>query len=109
MQGYKLGVGFVEKLSSGVMQRVTSVATIIGLIVVGVMTATMVKVPIALQIGVEGATKSLAEILDSFMPNLLPLLLTLLSFFLIKKGVSPTKILFGVIILCILGALIGFF
>lgn len=106
-QGYKLGVGFVEKLSSGVMQRVTSVATIIGLIVVGVMTATMVKVPLIVEVGVPGATKPLMDIFNSFMPNLLPLIFTLTSFFLIKKGVSATKILFGVIIISVLAALAG--
>lgn len=75
-----MGVGFIDKLSSGVMQRVISIATIIGLMVVGVMTATMVKVPLTVMVGAGEKAQTLSAILDSFMPNLLPLVFTLLTF-----------------------------
>lgn len=79
-KGYQLGVDFIEKLSSGVMQRVTSIATIVGLMVVGVMTATMVKVPLTVMVGAGEKAQSLSAILDNFMPSLLPLVFTLLAF-----------------------------
>lgn len=106
-RGYKLGVDFIDKLSSGVMQRVVSIATIVGLMVVGVMTATMVKCPLTLTIGAGEKAQTLGAILDGFMPNLLPLIFTLLSFWLIKKGVNPVWILLGVIVVCCLAALVG--
>ncbi len=109
MKGYELGTNFVDKLSGGIMQRVTEAATIVGLMVLGVMSATMIEVPIALKIGNGDQAKTLIEIFDTIMPNLIPMLLTLLVYKLMKKGVSTTKILLGVIIFSIIGAYVGLF
>ena len=109
MKGYELGTGLIEKLSGGVMQRITEAATIIGLIVVGVMTATMISVPLTVSIGQGDAAKSLTDILNSIMPNLLPLVFTWITYKLMKKGTSATKILLGIIVICVICAFIGIF
>ncbi len=109
MKGYELGANFLDKLSGGIMQRISEAATIVGLMVLGVMTATMIDVPIVLTIGSGDSAKTLTEIVDTIMPNLIPLLLTLLVYKLMKKGVSTTKILLGVIVFSILGSYIGLF
>lgn len=108
-KSYEMGTGFIEKFSGGVLQRFTEAATIIGLMVVGVMTATNVKVPLAVTIGQGEAVKNLSDILNGIMPNLLPLVLTWLVYKLMKKGVSTTKILFGIIIISIVCAFFGIF
>lgn len=108
--GYKFGSEFVNKLSGGnVMQRISEATTLVGLMVLGTMTATMVSVPLDFVIGEGEQAMTLQGIFDGIMPNLIPLLLTLAVYFLIKKGMSTTKVLFLVILLAILGAGVGLF
>ena len=91
------------------MQRLSEGATLIVLMVLGVMTATMVTVPLDFVVGEGEQAMTLQAIFDGVMPNLIPLLLTLGVYKLIKKGVSTTKVLFLVIALSILGAVVGIF
>lgn len=106
--GYKLGSSFIEKISGGsVMQRLSEGTTLVGLMVLGVMTATMVSVPLGFVIGEGEQAMTLASIFDGIMPNIVPLLLTLGVYKAIKKGMSTTIVLFVVIGLAILGAVIG--
>lgn len=108
MYGYKLGNSFVEKISGGsVMQRLSEGTTLVGLMVLGVMSATMVNVPLDLVIGEGEQAMTLASIFDGIMPNLIPLLLTLCVYKAIKKGMSTTVVLFAVIGISILGAIIN--
>lgn len=110
IKGYNLGTKFIGEITSGsVMQRISDAATILGLMVLGVMTATMVSIPLDFAIGKGDSAMSIQEILDGIMPNLLPLASTYLIYKLVKKGKSVTKILFGIIILSIIGAAIGMF
>lgn len=109
-KGYELGTNLIGEITSGsVMQRITDATTILGLMVLGVMTATMVSVPLDFVIGEGSQAMSLQSIFDGIMPNLIPLGVTYLVYKLIKKGKSVTKILFGIIILAIIGAVIGLF
>lgn len=106
--GYQFGSEFVEHLSgSSMMQRLSEGTTLVGLMVLGVMTATMVHVPLDFVIGKGEQAMSLQTIFDGIMPNMIPLLLTLGVYFLIKKGMSTTKVLFLVILLAVLGAVVG--
>lgn len=108
--GYKLGTNFVARMAEmNLMQRLSEGATIVGLMVVGVMTATMIDVPFSLVIGEGEQAMTLASIFDSIMPNIVPLLLTLGIFRLIKKGRSSVTILIAVILVSILGAVVGIF
>lgn len=108
--GYQFGSEFVNKISgSNMMQRLSEGATLIGLMVLGVMTATMVTVPLDFVVGQGDQAMSLQAIFDGVMPNLIPLLLTLGVYKLVKKGMSTTKVLFLVIALSILGAVVGLF
>lgn len=110
IKGYELGTNFIGEITSGsVMQRIADGTTILGLMVLGVMTANMVSVPLDFVIGEGTSAMSLQAIFDGVMPNLIPLGITYLVYKLIKKGKSVTKILFGIIILGIIGATIGLF
>lgn len=106
--GYKFGSSFIEKISGGsVMQRLSEGTTLVGLMVLGVMTATMVSVPLDFVVGEGEQAMTLLSIFDGIMPNLVPLLLTLAVYRVIKKGMSTTSVLFIVIGIAILGAFIG--
>ncbi len=110
MYGYKFGNSFIEKMSGGsIMQRLSEGTTIIGLMVLGVMTATMVNIPLDFVVGEGEQAMTLKTIFDGVMPNLMPLLLTLGVYKATKKGVSATTILYTVIGIAILGSIIGLF
>lgn len=106
--GYKFGGDFISKLEGGnIMQRITEGTTLVGLMVLGVMTATMVSVPLGFVVGTGEQAMSLQQIFDGIMPGLVPLLLTLGVYKAIKKGMSSTVVLFAVIGIAILGSVIG--
>lgn len=108
-KGYALGAGMIDRFSDGVIKRITEGASIVGLMVVGVMTATNVEVPLELSIGQGDAAKSLTDILNGIMPNLIPLLLVWGIYMLTKKGVSATKLMLGIIVGCVALAYMGVF
>jgi fructoselysine and glucoselysine-specific PTS system IID component len=108
MGGYKLGTGFLQRVEkSGLMDKVSYGAAILGLMVVGGMTATMVSFSIPIKIGSGENATAIQGILDGIIPALLPLTLTLFIYYLLRKKVKVTHILLGLIIFGILGSAIG--
>lgn len=106
--GYKLGTGFLQKVEkSGLMDKISYGAGVLGLMVVGGMTATMVSFKTPLKIGSGDTATAIQGILDGIVPCLLPLLLTIFVYYLLKKKVKPTYILLGIIVFGILGTAIG--
>lgn len=95
--GYQVGVNSLERIQKeGLMDKIMSVATIIGLAVVGGMVATMLDITTPLEWSGSGAEIVVQDILDEIMPKMLPLIFTLILFKLIKK-VSVTKLTIGII------------
>lgn len=108
MEGYKRGVNIFENIDdTNIMQRLTQGFTIVGLMVLGVMVATMVNIPLVGTIGQGSQKMSIQQILDGIMPNLLPLLSLLLVSKFMKKGKSATTVLFVIIIISIILAYFG--
>lgn len=106
--GYKLGVGFLEKIkSSGLMDKLTFAASLIGLMVVGAMVASMVNFNMPLTIGSGEDSITINEMFDNIVPGLLPLLFTGFVYYLVKKEVRAHWILLIFVILGIVGALTG--
>ena len=99
-QGYKLGRNSVMKLlKSGLLQRVIDVASIVGLFMIGCLSASYVKFPIALKAG----GVSIQQILDQILPGMLPFLLTMgMYFYIDKKGPKFIRILLVTMILAII-------
>lgn len=109
--GYSSGERFLTTAyKSGAFERLTQCATTVGLIMIGAMTAQSVTISTPLKIAMsKGKPLVVQDILNNIMPGLLPLLLTLGIFYLVRKKVKISYLLFGIIILGILGAAIGFF
>ena len=103
--GYRLGVDVIAKVNkSGVMDLVTEGAGIMGLMVAGAMTASMVYVSIPIAFG-EGETATTVQaILDQIMPGLLPLVVTGVVYWLLKKKAKPLTIMLILFIVGIVGA-----
>ena len=91
------------------MESLTLGASIIGLMVVGAMTASMIDLTIPITISGSGKNAvTVQSIFDDIMPKLLPLASFGFVLF-IEKEVKPLAILGGMAIVGILGSLIGIF
>lgn len=91
------------------MESLTYGAAIIGLMVVGGMTATMIDINIPLQIGSGENAVTVQRIFDDIVPKILSLGAFGAVFYLLKKEVKPLIILLGLAVVGILGSLIGLF
>ncbi len=95
MLGYRLGRAAVGKiLATGWLKTATDGASLVGMMVVGGLTATVVQVstPASLQWG--SLTLSLQrDVLNTILRGLLPLALTGSVWWLLSRRVSPTRIM----------------
>ena len=108
--GYKSGVNFLAGLSQGgVIAALTEAAKILGLVVVGSMAASMVSLSTPLVFTISGAEIVVQDIFDAIITGFLPLCLTLGTYKLLQKGIKTTTILWGMIIVGIIGSVIGIF
>lgn len=109
-QGYKTGIKLLNSASeSGIMQKLTKGSTIVGLMAVGAMTATMVEFTTPLVVSFSETKVEIQSVLDQIMPSLLPLVFTLFVFYLLnKKQVKVIYLLIGIIAFGVLGKFIGF-
>ena len=108
--GYKFGTGLMGNAKeSGILQTISKGATIVGLMVVGGMSASMVNLSTPLEITLGETPFAIQGYLDQIFPLLLPFLYVLGMFGLLKKGVSATWILLITIAVGVIGALIGIF
>lgn len=109
MGGYQFGSGFLTKMQEGrLMEKVTHGASIVGLMSIGAMIATMVSINMPFTYESNGASIVLGDIINSIMPGLLPLVFTGFIFWLVtKKHMKTTWILILIIAIGILGSFTG--
>ncbi len=96
--GYRMGVSAISSLKEHT-RKLSHAASIVGLTVIGAMTASYVNMSSGLQLTryVEGVAEPYiytlqGSLIDPIMPALLPLLWTLFILYRIKKGSSPLKL-----------------
>ncbi|MEG0978277.1 MAG: PTS system mannose/fructose/sorbose family transporter subunit IID [Bacilli bacterium] len=104
--GYKLGDNFLSYMSEGgLLQKLTESAYIVGLTVIGGMSASYVNMKFGLVFKIGKSKINIQEILDSVMKNMLPLVVTLTIAWLMRKmNVKPSII---IIVMVILGIVLG--
>lgn len=109
MGGYQFGSSFLTKMQEGgLMEKVTHGASIVGLMSIGAMIATMVSINLPFTYESNGASIVLGDIINSIMPGLLPLMFTGFIFWLVtKKHMKTTWILILIIAIGILGSFTG--
>lgn len=109
--GYKLGSGFLAKVQeSGLMDILTYGASVLGLMVIGGMTAENVAITVPLVIGSGETATTLGDICNTIMPGLLPLAFTLLMYWLVsKKNVKTTTLLVALVVIGLVGSFFGIF
>lgn len=106
-RGYKLGISATEILfAEGRKDAITRAANIVGLVVVGAISAQYVSAPSGLVYVASGVEYHLQSILDSVMPGLMPLGLTMLAWYLLdKKNWKITKVFIVFIVIAIVASL----
>ncbi len=108
--GYDTGNKFLQNLAkSNIMDKLTTGASIMGLMVIGAMPAVLMSVSTPIKIGTSGSQVALQGILDQLAPNLLPLALTFLAFYLVRKNVKTTWLLLGILALGFTGSILNLF
>lgn len=97
--GYRVGVNSLERIQKeGLMEKIMSMTTTVGLLVVGGMVATMLNITTPLEFDMNGAKVVVQDIFDQILPNALPLLGTFIVYGLMKRKVSITKLTLGIIV-----------
>lgn len=110
--GYNLGRESVKSiLHSGLIEELISGTSIMGLFMMGALSAQFVKLttPLTIPTG-SGNTMAVQSILDSIAPGILPLCIVFGLYWVIaNRKQNYAVISIGIIFLCLLGALIGIF
>lgn len=108
--GYVLGTGVLHRVQkSGMMESLTYGASIIGLMVVGAMAASMINITIPISFGAGEAKTEVQDIINNIMPGLLPLISFGIVYWLLGRKVKPLTIIGGMALVGILGSWIGLF
>ena len=109
--GYSLGTSFVDKVfKSGLMKIATTAASILGIVMVGSMTASTVSVPLVWTVGSGDTSVAVLDLLNGVYPGILSVGIVLLMMWLIKRRqVRPTFLVIGVLVAGLLGAAVGIF
>lgn len=84
-KGYEKGLTLLESGTQGLIQRISNFANVVGLMAVGSLIGTTVKLKTAFSIDVGDQSILFQDMLDKIMPNLLPFAVTIGFFFLAKK------------------------
>ncbi|AOF48670.1 PTS system mannose/fructose/sorbose family transporter subunit IID [Tetragenococcus halophilus] len=108
--GYSVGTSFIQKLyESGGMQILTKASSMLGLMMMGSMTASNVNFETILEVNVAGSeeTMQIQEYLDQLFVGIVPLAVTLGAFWLLRKKVNVNWVMLGIMCLGILLGLLG--
>jgi mannose/fructose/N-acetylgalactosamine-specific phosphotransferase system component IID len=110
INGYKHGTTIVDSaFKKGIIPILTTCAASMGAMMIGCLLANNVKISVALAPTINGVTISFQDVLDSIMPGILSLLLWWFSFKKLQKGMSPIKLMFLIMIVCVILAFVGVF
>ena len=108
VMGYRLGSKYIaEATQSGLLSCITKASAMMGLMMVGAMSASMVKFTTTFKTTIAGQPFVLQEILDKVCVGLIPLLLVLGCLKLLNKKVSPNKVLIMLIVFGFAAAGVG--
>ena len=114
---YRQGVNILTGYGAGAIARLTELATIVGLIVVGGFAPSIVnvKTPLALTtsavVNGEQVTTNVAvqQQLDAILPYMLPVLTVALAYWLLKRGWSPARVILVLVVLGFVTGALGIF
>ncbi len=108
--GYTLGrKSVINLLSGGRMKQIILMANVVGLTMMGALSASYINARTPLEFAFKGGTKiNVQEILDMMVPGLLPLISVFVIYWYIKKkGPNYTIILLGIVVFSVICSIFG--
>jgi len=106
--GYNTGLGIVELMKKGVVEKATNAIGILGSMSMGSIVATWVNITTPLKYMSQGQeVVSVQSVLDGIFPKLLPLAFLILAVTLLRKGLSLTKTMLLFFVLGVVLAIFG--
>lgn len=94
--GYNVGAGYLEKIQkSGLMETFKTAASILGVMVIGAMTNSMVVVNAVMKFGTGKSATSLQSVLDGILPGLMSLVVLYIFYVLNKRKINVLWQLLG--------------
>lgn len=106
---YKLGSQAIEIMTANA-REFTRAASMLGVFVIGALTANMGNITVALQFENGESPIVIQDILNGILPKMIPLALTILLFFLMKKkNWKPVGCIGLLLVIGIIGGFIGLF
>lgn len=108
--GYSVGASFIQRMyESGGMKILTKASSMLGLMMMGSMTASNVKFKTILEVSVKGSEEAMKmqDYLDQLFIGIVPLIVTLVAFWLLRKKVNVNVVMFGIMFLGIILGLLG--
>jgi fructoselysine and glucoselysine-specific PTS system IID component len=98
--GYRFGIDFLDKVQkTGLMEKIMAGAAMLGLMVIGAMSKSMVWTNLALSFGTEDKSQTIQQTFDTIFPGLVSLGVVWLFYWLLGKKVNT----FLLIILSMIG------
>ena len=95
-------------LQNGSMKAVIFVANVIGLMMMGALTASYVTIDSPLKISASGTEFVIQDFLDSVLPGILPLAAVFLIYwYMVRKGQRFNRILLAIVIVSLVGGITG--
>lgn len=109
--GYNTGInGIQNMLADGKMNALTDSLSVLGLLVIGALSATYINITTPLKYARGEMVLSLQDILDRIMPGILPLVVVGLVYYLLaKKKKSPLWVMGFIFIFALVGTVLRIF
>ncbi|BDR55896.1 PTS system mannose/fructose/sorbose family transporter subunit IID [Xylocopilactobacillus apis] len=109
--GYSKGIELISGSGSNVLQRLSNMANVVGLTVIGALVASVVKVNIIAKISAGKNTIKFQDMFDKVMPGLFSLLVTIAVYQILKKtnGKHAPLLILSIMIISIVLTYLGVF
>lgn len=109
-KGYELGKDAITMLMGSAIEKIKVAVQLFGIVIIGALSASYVKLttPLSFAASADADPVVLQEVIDGVFPNILSLLLVVGCWYLLsKKGVSVTKMIFGLMAAVLVLGLVG--
>lgn len=107
--GYSKGMDMINGTGNNILQRMSNIANVVGLMVIGALIASVVKVNVISEIAAGENVIKFQEMFDKVMPGLFSILTTVIVYRILKKtnGKHAPLLILGIMIISILLTMFG--
>lgn len=107
--GYSKGMEMINGTGTNILQRISTIANVVGLMVIGALTASVVKINIVAKMTAGENTIKFQEMFDKVMPGLFSLIVTFIVYKILKKtnGKHAPLLILGIMVFSIILTMLG--